>query len=124
MKLTPLMIGCFVVLLAACGCNGLAATGPVVEVEMYNQSSRDLENAEARFGEHICRWGWVVKTSSKSYMDYPHPVTPKVELHWDAEGTHRVEMLDLSKIYPRGKSGRLRFIVDNDRVSVIFHEKP
>lgn len=89
---------------------------------MVNQSARDLENAEARFGDHVCKWGSVVKTASKSYMYYPHPITAQMELHWDAAG-HRVEKIDLSKIYPRGKSGRLTFTVYDDRVEVNFREK-
>lgn len=42
---------------------------------------------------------------------------------WDEPGGHRVEKLDLRKIYPPGKSGRLTFTVHDDRVEAIFREK-
>ncbi len=124
MKLCVFMPGLFLVLLAACGNGELSAMRPVVEVEMVNQSSHDLENAEARFGEHICKWGWVVKAASKSYMHYPHPITPEALLHWDERQGRRLERIDLSKTYPRGKSGRLTFTVYDDRVVTSFREKP
>jgi hypothetical protein len=96
---------------------------PAVEVEMVNESSGDLENAEARFGKYVCKWGWVVKGASKSYMYYPHPITAQTELHWDASGSHRTKKIDLSKVYPPGKSGRLTFTVYDDRVAASFRGK-
>ena len=123
MKPHPIIIVCFLVLLAACGNNGIAAMRPEVEVEMSNKSSRDLENAEALFGEYTCRWGWVVKATSASYMYYPYPITAKAELRWDAAGKHHVENVDLRKIYQDGKSGRLTFTVYDDRVEVHFREE-
>jgi hypothetical protein len=124
MKLGSLVIGCLFVLVAACGNSGLVGVKPALEVEIVNQSSGDLENAEARFGDHVCRWGAVVKNASASYMYYPHPITTHAEVHWDAAGGHRIEKLDLSEIYPRGKSGRLTFAVYDDRVEVNFRKKP
>jgi hypothetical protein len=96
---------------------------PAVEVEVINRSSDDLSNAEARFGEYICKWGSLVRTASKSYMYYPHPIAAQTELHWDAAGSHQVRKLDLSKTYPRGSSGRLTFTIYDGRVEVTFSQK-
>jgi hypothetical protein len=96
---------------------------PAVEVEMVNESSGDLEYAEAQFGDYVCKWGFVMRATSASYMYYPHPITTQTELHWDAAGIHRTQKLDLSKVYPPGKSGRLTFTVYEDRVVVDFQEK-
>ncbi len=95
---------------------------PKMEVEIDNQSSRDLQNAVARFGKYDCEWGYVGKTFSKSYLFYPYPITPKAELHWEENGKHRVEKLDLSQICPPGKSGRLTFTVRDRGVEVSFRE--
>jgi hypothetical protein len=107
--------------LAGCGSNGFAGI-PEMEIEIVNQSSHRLENALARFGEYKCVWGYVGKTAS--YMLYPHPITAQAELQWDENGKHRAEKIDLRKIYPRGKSGRLTFAVHDDRVEVSFRETP
>lgn len=123
MKLGHFLAGIFFLLLAGCGSNGLSAVKSQVMVEIVNQSSRDFENAEARFGRHTCEWGWVVRATSKGYGFYPHPITTETELHWDEPGGHRVEKLDLKKIYPPGKSGRLTFTVYDGRVEVSFREK-
>jgi len=120
MKLDALMVGFFCVLLAACGSSGLLAMKPAVEVEVINQSSHDLRNTEARFEDHGCKWGAVVRNTSASYMYCPYPITAQLELHWDVATGHRAEKLDLGKIYPRGKSGRLTFTVYNDRVEANF----
>jgi hypothetical protein len=80
-------------------------------------------NALARFGDYDCEWGNVGRTFSKSYLSFPHPITPDTELHWDEDGKHRMEKLDLRKIYPPGKSGRLTFTVYDGRVEVSFREK-
>ena len=110
-------------LLAACGSRGLGFYTKI-EGQVVNRSSHRLENTEARFGEHRCGWGIVGKTFSAGYMFYPHPITPKAELHWDEEGKHRIEMLDLSKIYPPGSSGRLTFTVYDGRVEATFRPQP
>lgn len=114
------MAGCLSLLLSACGINGIVMK-PAIEVEIVNSSQHDLENAEARFGEHACRWGWVVKGVSKSYLSYPYPITLRAELHRDSPA-HRVDQIDLSKIYVQGKSGRLTFIVYDDRVEVTYSQ--
>lgn len=111
------------VLLTACGGSGLGVVKPTVDVEIINRSSRDLENATARFGQHACGWGWVIRNATKGYGFYPHPITAEAKLHWDQEGKHRVETLDLGNIYPAGKSGRLTFTVYDDRVEVSFRER-
>lgn len=123
MNLRTLFAGLLCLLLAGCGNRGLAAVKPEIDVEIINKSSRDLENAMARFGDNACEWGWVIKKATKVYGFYPHPITAKVELHWDESGGHRVEKLDLTKIYPRGKSGRLTFTVYDERVEVSFRGK-
>ena len=64
MKLNALL-GFFCLLLGACSGNGFAAVKPDVDVEIVNQSARDLQNAGARFGEHACEWGFVGKTFTK-----------------------------------------------------------
>ena len=116
------LIGLFCLLLGACSGIGLAAVKPVIEVEIVNQSSRDLQNAEARFGEHACKWGFVGMKFTKSYLFYPHRITGQATLQWDGPAGVRVEKLDLSKIYAPGKSGRLTFTVHDKRVEVSFVE--
>jgi len=118
MRLDVVLLVGLSMLLCACGNNRLFAK-PLIEVEIVNDSAVNLENAEARFGEHICRWGIVVRNKSASYMSYPHPITDRVELHWDSRG-HRMHVIDLSNTYMRGKSGRLTFTVSDDRVEAIF----
>lgn len=114
------MLPCLLcVLLAACGSSGLIFV-PKIDVDIVNRSSRGLDNAEVHFGDYRCRWGRVGKTFSAGYMYYPHPITPKAELHWDEDGKHRIELLDLSKIYPPGSSGRLTFTVYDGRVEATF----
>lgn len=123
MKFRSLLAGLFFTLLAGCGSNGLATMKPEVDVEIVNLSSRNLTNALARFGAHTCEWGNVGKTFTAGFGFYPHPITTKTELNWDEEGKSRAERLDLSKVYPAGKSGRLTFTVYDDRVDVSFREK-
>lgn len=120
MKPGSLILGLFFVLLVACGNIRLAAVPPEIGVEIVNRSSRDLENAKAQFGAYSCEWGWVIKGATKGYGFYPHPITAQAELHWDESSGHRVEKIDLRKIYPAGKSGRLTFTVFDDRVEATF----
>jgi hypothetical protein len=96
---------------------------PQLELEVSNSGSRSVQNTFAKFGDNLCSWGWVSAGATKSYLHFPHPITPDAEMHWDEEGKHRVEKLDLRKIYPPGKSGRLTFTVHDDRVEVTFREK-
>jgi len=116
-------LGAIQLLLAACGGSGLSIVKPDVDVDMINQSSEDLSNASAKFGDNICKWGAVGRTFTAGFMSYPHPITHDVELSWDHAEIHKVEKMDLRKIYPRGKSGRLIFTVYDDRVEVVFHER-
>ena len=110
-----------VALLAACGTGGLSLTRPTVDVNIVNLSSRDLSNAEVRFGEQVCQWGFVSRGSTAAYLFYPHPITAQAELHWVDIGP-RMQPMNLAKIYPRGKSGRLTFTVHNDRAEATFRE--
>ena len=123
MKRTALFSGMFCLLLTGCSSSGLAGAGPDVTVEVVNQSSNNLQNAKARFGDYACEWGYVAKAGTAVYMSYPHPITAQTELQRDEGGKLRVEKIDLSKIYTRGKSGRLTFTVYDDRVEVNFREK-
>lgn len=94
-----------------------------VDVEIINRSSRDLKNARARFGDHDCLWGTVIKAATKGYGFYPHPITSTTELIWDEDGRQRLERIDLSHTYVSGKSGRLTFTIYDDRVDVSFRGK-
>lgn len=123
MKLYSLISGILPLFFASCGSSGLTMMKPEIDVEIVNKSSRDLENAKARFGDHTCGWGWVIKSATKGYGFYPHPITAETGLSWDEPGGHRVEKLDLRKIYPPGKSGRLTFTVYDGRAEVSFREK-
>lgn len=123
MKLNSLLVGLYCLLLVACGSHGIAIMKPEVDVVIVNRSARLLENAEARFGEYACGWGLVVPGATKGFGFYPHPITAETELHWYVGGIHRVEKIKLSKIFPKGKSGRLTFAVYDDRVEVSFRDK-
>jgi hypothetical protein len=123
MKSINLLTCLLCMLLSACGSRSLIASDATLDVDIVNRSSQRLQNAEVHFGEHRCRWGVVGKTFTAAYMFYPHPITAKAELHWDEEGKHRVEQLDLSKTYRPGSSGRLIFTVHDGRVEVSFIEK-
>lgn len=114
------LLGLLCIFLGACTGSGAIAMKPSVDVEFVNRSTRDLRNAAVHFGEHVCEWGFVGKTNTKAYLFYPHPITAKADLHWDEEGKHRVEHLDLSKTYPPGGSGRLTFTVHDGRVEATF----
>lgn len=123
MKLCRVLPWLLCALLAACGGDGLAAMKPEVDLEIVNQSSCNVENARARFGENVCAWGRLVSGATKIYLYFPHAITAEAELHWDEPGGHRAEKIDLGKIYPRGKSGRLTFTLRDDRVETGFCEK-
>jgi hypothetical protein len=123
MKLPLLIIVPIFIFLFGCGAASVGLMQADVQVEIANRSSRDLENAEAIFGAYTCRAGIVGKTFSAIYMSYPHPITPDTELRWDEGAKHRVEKIDLRKIYPPGKSGRLTFTVRDGGVEASFREK-
>jgi len=119
MKLNALL-GIYCLLLGSCSGGGLSVLKPAVDVEIVNQSTRDLQNAGVRFGEHTCEWGVVGQKMTKIYMLYPHPIPTHAELQWEEPKGRRVEKLDLSNVYRRGESGRLTFNVYDDRVEVSF----
>ena len=93
---------------------------PDVDLEIVNRSTESLRNTTAHFDDSICEWGAVGKTFTAAYLFFPNPVSMDVELHWDESSGHRVEKIDLRKIYPAGKSGRLTFTVFDDRVEATF----
>jgi hypothetical protein len=121
MKLTCFITGLYCVFLADCQSKGFPSVKPQIEVEIVNQSSNNLQNALAVFGDYQCKWGNVGK--SASYLFYPHPITATAELHWDRDGKHHVEKLSLAKTYAKGKSGCLTFIIFDDRAEARFAEK-
>lgn len=123
MTLRTYIIGLSLLLLASCSQSRLALVKPDIDVEIVNVSSHDLSNAKVHFGENVCGWGWVGKAATKGFGFYPHPITAQAELHWDEAGRHRVEKLDLGKIYPPGRSGRLTFTVKDGGVAVSFQER-
>jgi hypothetical protein len=123
MILTRLTTGIFSLLLASCGSSGLPMMRPEIDVEIVNKSPHNLENTQARFGESVCPWGTLVKSSTAIYLFYPGPITPDAELSWYEPTGRRVEMIDLRKIYPRGKSGRLTFTIHDSRAEATFREK-
>jgi hypothetical protein len=97
---------------------------PDVEVEIVNKSSRDLKDAEVVFGEYVCHWGIAVRTASKSYMYYPHPITTDAVLRWqEEERDQRTERLDLRQIYPARAVGRLTFVVLDEGAKASFRSK-
>jgi hypothetical protein len=100
------------------------ATRAVVDVSIENKSDRDIHNARARFGDFACSWGIVSSGAKKIYGNYPHPINVDAELHWEVDGQHKVQKLDLRRIYTRGKSGRLSFTIHDDRAEVSFRELP
>ncbi|MCF7689607.1 MAG: hypothetical protein K9M98_12600 [Cephaloticoccus sp.] len=124
MKTLGLLAGFLCSLLSGCGGSGLVAMNPDIDIELINKSSKDLRNAEVHFGEKTCEWGNVGRTFTAIYLFYPHPITLHTELSWDEGGKHRAKKVDLSKIYPPGKSGQLTFTVYDDRVEVTFREQP
>lgn len=95
-----------------------------VDISIENKSSLDIQNARARFGNFACTWGLVSRGAKKIYGDYPHPITGETVLHWEFNGQPKAQNFDLQKIYPRGKSGRLSFIIYDDRAEVSFRESP
>jgi hypothetical protein len=109
------------VLFIETGCGSIAMQ-PEVNVSIENKSARLLENVRAHFGEYECAWGLVAAGATKIYGHYQHPITRETELHWDEAGGHRVQKLELGKIYPPGKSGRLSFTIYEGHAEVEFRE--
>lgn len=110
-------------LLTGCSVSGLVGVKPDVDVEIYNLTSRNLMNAEVRFEKYACQWGTVAAHTSASYLFFPHLITSKSELHWDLNGEHFVETLDLTKVYRPRSSGRLIFTIHDEKADVSFKEK-
>lgn len=96
---------------------------PWRDVEIENQSSKDIDQARVRFGEYECSGGFVGKTFSKTHMNYPHPITEEAEVHWVVDGKPKQEKLDLRSIVPKGKPGTLIFTIHDERVTARFTER-
>jgi hypothetical protein len=120
-SITALLIQCC--LLASCLGSRGASSKPDVDIQIINMSSVDIENAGAQMGAHQCKWGWVVKGGSKSYLSFPHAIGLEVTLTWDEQSRHRTEKMDLKKVYREGTSGRLIFTIYDERVAAEFHLK-
>jgi hypothetical protein len=101
-------------------CRVTASAAANLEMEIVNKGSTSLNEVEVHVGKYACRWGLVVKNGRKSYLYFPHPITPTAEFHCDTDGKHRVHPLDLKTIYRNAKSGKLNFTVYDDRVEVAF----
>ena len=110
-------------LFPATSCDSVAVP-PEVDVAIENKSSRIIENVRARFGDYQCSWGLVSSGAKKIYGGYAHPITSQAELHWESAGEHKVHKFDLRTTYPEGKSGRLSFVVYDDRAEVSFRASP
>ncbi len=93
-----------------------------VDVSVENRSSRDIENARARFGGFACSWGLLSSGAKKIHGQYPHPITAEAELHWEVNGQHKSRKFDLRELYSPGRSGRLAFTIYDDRAEVSFRE--
>lgn len=97
---------------------------PAIDVIAQNKSQVELNEVCIQFGKSNCEFGVVIPGTSAGYLYYPHPITPDAELSWLEGERKQVRKIDLRKIYPKGKSGKLTFTVFPDRVEVIFKEKP
>lgn len=116
------LLGVFLgTLLVGCGTGTLFSRQ--VDIGIVNESSKDFITAVLRFGPNDCNLSPVAKTASKVFLFFPDPVTPEAELRCTTPTGPRVEKIDLRKIYPGGKSGRLTFTVFDDRVEVTFLER-
>lgn len=124
MKLIIRLCGALALLLS-CACHGSLLLGrPEVEVEVRNQSTAELRNVRVVFGDHVCAWGHVGPTFTKSYLAYPHPITADAVFEWEEQGRRRSERLDLRNVQVPHQAGRLTFTVSSSGVSVAFKPRP
>ena len=93
---------------------------PRVDIAFVNHSSTDLKAVGARFGQYECGVGHLGRTFLAGYGDFRHPITNDVEVRWEAKGTLKGERLDLRKMYPHGRAGRLTFTITDKGVSASF----
>lgn len=116
----------FVVLLLGlqfAGCRSVFG-GPPIEVELFNFSSEDIREAEARFGEAICSWGYVSSRVSASHMSFSQPITDEAVLTWRGSRGPRSERVNVKAVFQRGVRGRLSFRLYDNRIDVRFFPKP
>ena len=117
-----LTIGCWLFFLTACSISSLERAR--VNIEFKNQSANDMSNVIVRFGKYECSVGVLMRASTAGYGDFTHPITDEAEVHWDANGIHKVEKVSLLKVFEKRKSGTLEFVVTDKGVSVRFIEDP
>jgi hypothetical protein len=122
MKIRILQIVLCAFLAGLTACSTMSAE-PKIDVAIENKSSKDVDNTRARFGQYECSWGFLSVDAKAINGQYPHPITAETELHWDMAGQQKEQKFDLSKVYPKGKSGRLTFTVFDDRAEVAFREE-
>jgi len=113
------ILALFFVPLAACG---MALRRPAVELMIVNNSVYVLKEARVYLGGNVCGWGTVIPGGTKGYLHYPHPITPDAEMRWEGDGGPHIRKIDLKKIYPKGKSGQLVFVVFEKHIEVKFIE--
>lgn len=106
------------------GCATFNIGRPRVDIAFVNHSSADLEAVSARFGQHECGVGLLGRTFLKGFGDFGHPITNDVEVRWEVNRTLKVERLDLRKVYPPGRAGRLTFTITDKGVSASFAVEP
>lgn len=123
MKFVYFVVSAIGVLVGACSCGSPSAMNPAITLEIVNESSDDIRNAEVRFSESSCKWGTVVRNTSASYISYPHSISSDAEMHWDSGGVHHNEKIDIRHIYRFGDSGDLTFTVYDSHVSAEFRQK-
>lgn len=105
------------------GCRSLFG-GPPIEVELFNFSSEDIQEAEAHFGESICGWGHVSSRVSASHMSFSQPITDEAVLTWRDSKGRRSERVNVKAVLQRGVCGRLSFRLYDNRIDVRFFPKP
>ncbi|MEY4201838.1 MAG: hypothetical protein RLZZ265_3578 [Verrucomicrobiota bacterium] len=106
------------------GCATANIGRPRVDIAFVNHSSADLEAVCARFGQYECGVGHLGRTFLAGYGNFRHPITNDVEVRWEVNRTLKVERLDLRKVYPPGRAGRLTFTITDKGVSAGFAVEP
>ncbi len=111
------------VLVTCCACRSVA--GVNIDVELKNETSGDVREAEVHFGKHFVfgEHCFVGKGFSKTYIDYPYVEPGKVEVAWTVSGKAQTRPIDISKLIPKGRSGTLTFTIHDDNVKASFKPK-
>ena len=110
----------FGIALIGCTTHGLAALRPDVDVAILNRTSKPLEKAAVHFGKNYCAWGWVAVGGNAVYLLYPYPITENASLEWIHGDLKKSRQIDLKGIYPKGKNGRINFVVEDSTVTAVF----